>query len=605
MVDMDVQIKITADSEGAKTEVTGLSQSFVDAKEEIESTGKALQETGESAGKAAEKVKQVSKEAKGIGEAEEPTSNLSKALKELEKSSKKLGMALSASITAPLAGLAAISFKNLYDVGAIEGSSGPAREFAIAVQGLVENFKNLSIEIATQFMPVALKVIGLFNTLIDAYRSLDADSQSLVNTFAIFAAAIGPALLALSGLLSIMGTLAPVFGAVTAALGGLISVLTSPITIIAGLVATVAGLVNVFLKLREAGVGTADALRMSFNLFVTGFNNYVTKNILRGISLILSGFSKLASFVSEGMGKAIVSAKASVDSAIESMTAQFDASKGQVDGALAKLGTSAGEAFTFGLSTKLSGAWESISKAFDSASSNVVTSGILKSEQEAIDKRTKEMEDLVKQRSRSIAESISGDLSTAFLDFADGSKTAAEAFSDFARQTVRSLAQIATQAAIMNALFPPGSPMGNMIGAFASATQIKGFATGGYVSGPGTGTSDSIMARLSNGEFVTDAKTVRHFGIGFFENLKSLASGGVPFKRASSVPAFADGGMVTSPSQAPQVIIENKGTPSRVTDTSYDAESAVLTVVIDDIGKNGPLSKAMQNTFGVKRGGFR
>ena len=41
---------------------------------------------------------------------------------------------------------------------------------------------------------------------------------------------------------------------------------------------------------------------------------------------------------------------------------------------------------------------------------------------------------------------------------------------------------------------------GSAIGAMA-----KGFATGGHVRGPGTGTSDSILARLSNGEFVVNA----------------------------------------------------------------------------------------------------
>lgn len=45
----------------------------------------------------------------------------------------------------------------------------------------------------------------------------------------------------------------------------------------------------------------------------------------------------------------------------------------------------------------------------------------------------------------------------------------------------------------------------------ALITQIKGmsgagYATGGYVTGPGTGTSDSINARLSNGEYVINAK---------------------------------------------------------------------------------------------------
>jgi len=35
---------------------------------------------------------------------------------------------------------------------------------------------------------------------------------------------------------------------------------------------------------------------------------------------------------------------------------------------------------------------------------------------------------------------------------------------------------------------------------------------GGKVKGPGTGTSDSIPARLSKGEFVTTAKATREIG---------------------------------------------------------------------------------------------
>jgi hypothetical protein len=41
----------------------------------------------------------------------------------------------------------------------------------------------------------------------------------------------------------------------------------------------------------------------------------------------------------------------------------------------------------------------------------------------------------------------------------------------------------------------------------------KGAATGGYISGPGTGTSDSIPMNLSNGEFVVRAAAVRALGI--------------------------------------------------------------------------------------------
>jgi tape measure domain-containing protein len=39
-----------------------------------------------------------------------------------------------------------------------------------------------------------------------------------------------------------------------------------------------------------------------------------------------------------------------------------------------------------------------------------------------------------------------------------------------------------------------------------------GFASGGHVSGPGTGTSDSIPAMVSNGEFVVNAKSTKRFG---------------------------------------------------------------------------------------------
>jgi len=60
-----------------------------------------------------------------------------------------------------------------------------------------------------------------------------------------------------------------------------------------------------------------------------------------------------------------------------------------------------------------------------------------------------------------------------------------------------------------------------------SAVKSAKFATGGYVSGPGTATSDSIPARLSNGESVINARSTAMFG----PLLSSLnqAGGGVPF----------------------------------------------------------------------------
>lgn len=63
--------------------------------------------------------------------------------------------------------------------------------------------------------------------------------------------------------------------------------------------------------------------------------------------------------------------------------------------------------------------------------------------------------------------------------------------------------------------------------AFAAAkAAVKGFSTGGYVQGAGTGTSDSIPARLSNGESVMTAKATSMFSpiLSAFNQL----GGGVP-----------------------------------------------------------------------------
>ena len=63
--------------------------------------------------------------------------------------------------------------------------------------------------------------------------------------------------------------------------------------------------------------------------------------------------------------------------------------------------------------------------------------------------------------------------------------------------------------------------------AFAGAkAAVKGFSTGGYVQGAGTGTSDSIPARISNGESVMTAKATSMFSpiLSAFNQL----GGGVP-----------------------------------------------------------------------------
>lgn len=80
-------------------------------------------------------------------------------------------------------------------------------------------------------------------------------------------------------------------------------------------------------------------------------------------------------------------------------------------------------------------------------------------------------------------------------------------------------------------------------------TPQGSFATGGHVKGPGTSTSDSITARLSNNEFVMQAKAVQKYGTGLFHDLNSLSF--------NALPKFATGGLVQTRISTPSTSIEN------------------------------------------------
>jgi hypothetical protein len=70
-----------------------------------------------------------------------------------------------------------------------------------------------------------------------------------------------------------------------------------------------------------------------------------------------------------------------------------------------------------------------------------------------------------------------------------------------------------------------------------------GMAGGGLVTGPGSGTSDSIPARLSAGEFVMRASSVRDIGVDALARMnRGLNVGSI---RGMSIPRFAEGGLVT------------------------------------------------------------
>jgi TP901 family phage tail tape measure protein len=92
-----------------------------------------------------------------------------------------------------------------------------------------------------------------------------------------------------------------------------------------------------------------------------------------------------------------------------------------------------------------------------------------------------------------------------------------------------------------------------------------GKASGGYISGPGTPTSDSIPAMLSNGEYVINAKSVQAAGLPFLDNINRMAAGGmvsynVPKMSSGGRVRYAEGGLASSSNSLYNINVELNGT---------------------------------------------
>ncbi len=73
-------------------------------------------------------------------------------------------------------------------------------------------------------------------------------------------------------------------------------------------------------------------------------------------------------------------------------------------------------------------------------------------------------------------------------------------------------------------------------------------AGGGYITGPGTGTSDSIPAYLSNGEYVVKERAVSHYGVDMLHKINAMrfADGGLVSRSAPAAAAAAVSGGVSA-----------------------------------------------------------
>ncbi|MFU8858454.1 MAG: hypothetical protein ACNA8S_15795 [Deferrisomatales bacterium] len=150
-------------------------------------------------------------------------------------------------------------------------------------------------------------------------------------------------------------------------------------------------------------------------------------------------------------------------------------------------------------------------------------------------------------------------LADAFMEGVEGTKKFSDAVDDMAKNVLRTIARMIAEMyarmLVMKAfgLFP-GAGGGGGAAAAGVGWEGPGFAGGGLVRGPGSGTSDSIPARLSHHEYVVRAAVVRRPGV--LEVLDELnRSGNLQWAMAHPSfrpralpmgPGFAAGGLVQS-----------------------------------------------------------
>lgn len=139
---------------------------------------------------------------------------------------------------------------------------------------------------------------------------------------------------------------------------------------------------------------------------------------------------------------------------------------------------------------------------------------------------------------KSYAETVGKSMGSAMADFIMGAKTAKEALDDFVRGIIQNAVSILTEWLAVFAIYS-AFPMwaSGMTPADAANKTVFGVskkkATGGLITGPGTGTSDSIPAMLSSGEYVINAAAVQRLGTAYLDTLNS--------------PHYAEGGQVGTP----------------------------------------------------------
>ena len=195
------------------------------------------------------------------------------------------------------------------------------------------------------------------------------------------------------------------------------------------------------------------------------------------------------------------------------------------------------------------------------------------------------------------ASAVSDELRSSFSGLFDsivsGSQNAGDAIGDLGRR----LAAMAAQEATFRLL---ASLMPNAFGSSGFVPLVRA-ASGGFISGPGSGTSDSIPAALSNGEFVVNASATRQ-NRALLEAVnrggRGFASGGFVGPSSMSYPSRQGGGNI-------QIVNQTTGRVDQVDqETSRSASGRETTkIVMREVNRG--ISSGMADKSLRQRNGLR
>jgi lambda family phage tail tape measure protein len=153
-----------------------------------------------------------------------------------------------------------------------------------------------------------------------------------------------------------------------------------------------------------------------------------------------------------------------------------------------------------------------------------------------------------------VAASTASTFSDAFRGMEDAFATFATtgklSFSSLATSVIADIARMEARAAISGLFNYAVGAVSGFFGASGSATSTPadliagytGHATGGLITGAGTGTSDSIVARLSNGEGVVTAAGMKRLGVSGLNAINGAGSGMARFAAGGVVGAASSSG---------------------------------------------------------------